>query len=62
MSKTRIFRTETRSRREVTTSRETENETRQEIIQFLKEPTFYNPGEREKEREREKEKRKKMRE
>ena len=31
MSENRIFRTETRPRREVSTSRETENETRREI-------------------------------
>ncbi len=35
MSETRIFQTETRSRREVSTSRETENETRRETKQFL---------------------------
>jgi hypothetical protein len=35
MSETRIFQTETRSRREVSTSRETENETRREIKQFF---------------------------
>ncbi len=32
MSETRIFRTETRTRREIGTSRETENETRREIV------------------------------
>jgi hypothetical protein len=35
MSETRIFQTETRPRREVSTSRETENETRREIKQFF---------------------------
>jgi hypothetical protein len=34
MSETRIFRTETRPRREATTSREIENETRREIKQL----------------------------
>ena len=34
MSETRVFQTETRPRREVSTSRETENETRREIKQF----------------------------
>ena len=55
MSETRIFRTETRSRREVTTSCETENETRQEIIQLYnssKSKHFYTPGEREREIDR----------
>ncbi len=36
MSETRIIQTETRPRREVSASRETENETRREIEQFLK--------------------------
>ena len=36
MSETRVFQTETRSRRELSTSREIENETRREIKQFLK--------------------------
>jgi len=36
MSETRFFQTETRPRREVNTSRETENETRQEIKQMFK--------------------------
>jgi len=35
MSEIRIFRTETRPRREVSTSREIENETRREIKQFV---------------------------
>jgi hypothetical protein len=50
MSETRIFRPVTRPRREVSTSRETENETRREIKQFLNS-----------EREREKEKKERER-
>ncbi len=36
MSETRVFQTETRSRREVSTSCEIENQTRREIKQFFK--------------------------
>ena len=58
MSETRIFRTETRPRREVSTSREIENETRREISQWpqgsqIKEQICRGAGEREKRRERE---------
>jgi len=43
MSETRVFRTETRPRQEVSTSRETENETRREIKQFdLNNTTYTN--------------------
>jgi hypothetical protein len=53
MSETRIFRTETRPRREVSTSREIENETRREIYQWpqgsqIKEQICRGAGKREK--------------
>ncbi len=68
MSENRIFRSETRPRREVSTSRETEDETRREIKQFLKSnwrANIFTPqggrGERVRERKREKERERKKR-